>query len=398
MKFYLQFGHGMMEHCRHLIRKWGNGTVVLSPRDLNREQIETFSQDICDSGGETLLDPQFYDPRGDHHGLLRHTYWPGKFDTSSFMAGPQLNTLIGELLEVNNSANTSKIILPGLYGHRVDDDWLDVQAAIIEESINQIKNRGKLATICLSGESLRFEEQIEDLLNASEEWDVEGYYVVPEHPNGAYLSEDPMWLNNLLMLCSGLKLQGREVIVGYSGHQMLCLSCANVDAIAAGTWLNVRSFSVGKFQEPEEDSISRRSKWYYCPQALSEYKIPFLDLGFKKGGLSRLMTPGEYSSEYANILFSGAQPSTTNYSEQQSFRHYLTCLHYQCKIASKDTFQETVTHQRTILATAEQVTREASRAGVSGQDRDFRNLVDVNRAAIDSFVNSRAFTLERSWS
>lgn len=397
MRFYLQFGHGMMEHCRHLIRKWNEGTVVLSPRDLNREQIDALAQSICDSGGATLLDPQFYDPRGDHHGLVRHDYWPDTFDTSTFLTGPPLSNLIGKLIDLNTVARTSKIILPGLYGERVDDDWLAVQSAIIEESATQIRDKDKLATVCLSGEALRFEDQVEVLLNASEEWDVEGFYVVPEHPNGSYLAEDPLWLTNLLLLCSGLKLQNREVIVGYSGHQMLCLACANVDAIAAGTWLNVRSFGVGKFQEPDADSVSRRAKWYYCPQALSEYKIPFLDMGFRNGGLSRLMPPEELSSEYAHILFSGAQPSTTNYSEQQSFRHYLTCLYSQCRTAGKNSFQETVAHQRDILDTAERVIREAHRAGVRGQDRDFREIVDVNRVAIETFVNSRGFTLERRW-
>ena len=34
MELHLQFGFGMMEHCRHLLTEWGSGTVVLSPRDL----------------------------------------------------------------------------------------------------------------------------------------------------------------------------------------------------------------------------------------------------------------------------------------------------------------------------------------------------------------------------
>ena len=72
MKFYLQFGHGMMAHCRHLIKQWGDGTVILSPRDLTQDQMETLSGDISDLGGNTLLDPQFYNPRGNHHGLVRH--------------------------------------------------------------------------------------------------------------------------------------------------------------------------------------------------------------------------------------------------------------------------------------------------------------------------------------
>ncbi len=202
---------------------------------------------------------------------------------------------------------------------------------------------------------------------------------------------------NLLILCAGLKLQGREVIVGYSGHQMLCLASANTDAIAAGTWLNVRSFSVDKFNERNPDDISRRAKWYYCPQALSEYKIPFLDMGFNRGILPKLAPEKEYSSNYADILFSGAQPSSTAYSEQQSFRHYLTCLYSQCKAATHDSFDEAVEHQRNLLDNAEEIIQTAHSCSVLGQQRDFGDIIDVNRAALESFAHSRSFVLKRSW-
>jgi serine/threonine protein kinase len=39
MELYLQFGYGMMEHCRFLVSEWQGGTVVLSPRDLTDEQL-----------------------------------------------------------------------------------------------------------------------------------------------------------------------------------------------------------------------------------------------------------------------------------------------------------------------------------------------------------------------
>lgn len=397
MKLHLQFGHGMMAHCRELIENWESGTVILSPRDMTKSQIDGLSDDITGRGGTTLLDPQFYNPRGDHHGLVKHDYWPDTFNTAMLLSGPPLTTLIEKIISINTLAKTEKVILPGLYCQRIDEDWLAVQDAIINESHELITDKPKLATVCLSGEAIRFEDQIETLLNASEEWGVDGYYVVAEHPNGSYLADDPMWLTNLLNLCSGFKLQGKEVIVGYSNHQMLCLACAGVDAIAAGTWINVRSFSTDKFQEPDSDSVSRRVKWYYCPQTLSEYKLPFLDMAFRRGVLGALAVPTEYGSNYADILFSGAQPSATDYSEQQSFRHYLSCLRHQCFTARRTSFSETVDYQRTLLDDVEGMIRIAHRAGVRGQNRDFADIIDVNRVAIDAFVDARGFVLERLW-
>ena len=69
MNLFLQFGHGMLEHSRHLIRKWGEGCVIFSPRDMTSEQMKGLSGDILECGGRTLLDPQLFLPRGTHHGM-----------------------------------------------------------------------------------------------------------------------------------------------------------------------------------------------------------------------------------------------------------------------------------------------------------------------------------------
>ena len=397
MELYLQFGYGMMEHCRHLIESWGGGTVITSPRDLTAEQIQRLGSQIVGMGGRILVDPQFYDPSATHRRLVGHDYWPDDFDTSMLSGGPELAQLLQRLLALNDSAQAEQFIIPGIYGERIDDDWLAVQDSVITEAAAEVTDRQRIATICLSGEAMRFEEQIEMVINSAEKWDVDGFYVVPEHPGGQYLVDDPMWLANLLILCSGLKLQGRFVIVGYSNHQMLCLATAKVDAIASGIWLNVRTFSTGKFQETEEDEISRRVKWYYCPQSLSEYKIPFLDMAFRAGILDRLRADAALKSDYADILFSGAQPTSTDYSEQQAHRHYLQCLHEQCNAATRPSFRETTEGHSQLLDHAETVINELHRKGVRGQNRDFQNIIDVNRAALMALRDTRGFVLERLW-
>ncbi len=397
MELYLQFGFGMMDHCRHLVGSWGGGTVIASPRDLTAEQIQRFGSEIVALGGRILVDPQIYDPHATHHRLIKHEYWPDTFDTSMLSGGPELQQLLERLVVLNDLAMADRFIVPGVYGERVDDDWLAVQQSVIDEATAIVTDRPRIATVCLSGEALRVENQIELVLDAAERWNVDGIYVVPEHPGTQYLVDDPVWLANLLVLCSGLKLLGKPVIVGYSSHQMLCLATANVDAIASGIWRNVRTFSTDRFQETAEDEVSRRVKWYYCPQALSEYKITFLDIAFRGAILNQLKADAGLGSEYANILFSGAQPTSTEYSEQQSHRHYLQCLSQQCHQATRKSFRETVQEHSTLLDNAEEVINQLHRRGVRGQDRDFRSMIDINRSALTLLQESRGFVLERLW-
>ncbi len=397
MELYLQLGYGMMAHCRHLLERWEEATVILSPRDLTRKQIQHFGSEIVKCGGRNLLDPQFFEPRATHHRLVNHDYWPDDFATSMLDGGSALVDLLQRLLALNDSACADRFVVPGLYGERVDDDWLAVQSTVIDEAANLVTDRPRIATLCLSAEALRFEDQIEMALNAAEAWDVGGVYIVPEHPATQYLVDDSMWLGNLLILCAGLKLQDKDVLLGYGSHQMLCLATARVDAIASGTWLNVRSFAPEKFHERQPGDIKRKAKWYYCPQALSEFKVPFLDIAYRDGALDSLRPDVDLGSDYADVLFSGAQPTSTDYSEQQSYRHYLQCLHRQCSLASRGSYRETFEAHLALLDDAQAEIDQLHRLGVREQDRDFGNFIDVNRSALSALHAARGFVLERVW-
>jgi len=391
MKLYLQFGHGMMRLCRELLPQMPGSAVILSPRDLKESQIETFGSDIIKIGRTTLLDPQLYAPRCDHRKLTNHVYWPKDYSTSSM----NYNDVLLKLRELNNKAQTSAFILPGLYCERLTDIWLNIHDDIVNAATNY--SGKKIGTLCLSAETMRFQDQLDTLLEKTEEWELDGYYVIAAHPNGEYLVDDPLWLSNLLSFCAGLKLQKKEVILGYSNHQMLACASAGIDALASGTWMNVRSFTLDKFFTPDPDDIKQKRTWYYCPQALTEVKPEFLDIAFQRSILKSLAPLPEYNSHYADMLFSGAIPTTTAYNEPTSFKHYLSCLHSQCGIASKISFDDTINHQRKILKDAKKLIDFIHKHGVRGQKRDFEDYIDVNLSAIDTFEADKSFLLKRMW-
>lgn len=287
--------------------------------------------------------------------------------------------------------------MPGVFGTEVSDDWIHIQNLFDREASLVAIDKPRYATVCLSAEAMRSRLQIEHVLSTAESWNVEGYYVVAEHPSNQYLVEDPVWLSNLLLLCGGLRLHRRTVIAAYSAHQSICLAAANVDAIASGTFLNVRSFSTDKFILPDEETTSRRAVWYYCPHALSEYKLQFLDMGYRAGVLDELRPASSIDGGYADVIFSGADPSATAFREAQAFRHYLYCLNGQAESAKKSTFRDTVDEQLRRLSDAVRNIDSYRKIGILGQGRDFADIVEVNEAALTSFNSELGFTLERQW-
>ena len=176
----------------------------------------------------------------------------------------------------------------------------------------------------------------------------------------------------MLDLVAGLRLLGSRVVLGYCNHQMLIAAVAKATAICSGTWMNVRSFPPEKFRATYDEERKQKSTWYYCPQALSEYKLPGLDNAQRVGLLSRMVPAAD--GQFAGALFTGAQPTSVGFGEQDAFRHYLHALRTQAGQSARASFEETVNHHKATLDSAEALIRELRNGGVRGQQRDFLEM------------------------
>jgi hypothetical protein len=393
MDLYLQLGHGMMGYCKELIGNWGEGTVILSPRDLTEDQAKKFSKDIASINGHALFDPQYYNPRADHHKLTKWSHWLNDYDTSLLSDKIYIEDRLNSIKSINDYCATSSYIIPSMICEDVDRFWIESQNNFIDTASKIFTDKDKYCTLALSFNVLTDEKSIEQIIDISEKWDVEGYYIVPE---GKYLEDDSYWLLNLAQLVAGLKLQNKKVIVGYSNHQMLSLACANVDAIASGSFLNVRSFSAGKFDNPDADATSRRSTWYYCPQAMSEYGIRALDRAFDNSILDKMKPFGKIN-QYAEVLFSGATPSSVQFGDTLAFKHYLSTLKEQCLLAKKDTFDNTIEYHETLIDNVYEFIRKLENDGVRERNRNFKDIVELYQDTLFKLKKERGALLRRSW-
>ncbi|HWG75507.1 MAG TPA: hypothetical protein VN660_01800 [Steroidobacteraceae bacterium] len=397
MELMLQCGWGMMEHCEVLVRHWGGGTVILSPRDTSAQQMSKLSSKISAASGAVMLDPQLYVPGCRHPRLTAHAFWPRLPEYWRDIS--ELSRVIDELLAANAAYGTSHIISPSPCVSVVSDDALQPVTAAIEELGRRGVDPARiLATVALNSEAARNEDRAETLSDAIEGWEVGGIYLVAGHPNDEYLVDDPMWVARVLDIIAGARLAGKAVVVGYAAHQMLIAAAAGANAIASGTWLNVRRFSPTKFDTSDDDDIRRHATWYYAPRALSEFKVPYLDIAWRHQQLQALQAPPDMDGSFASRLFSGAQPTTVDFGEPDAFRHYLQCLRQQVASARQPTFRETAQDHENLLSEAETGLTSLRKAGIVSQERGFLEAAAANRAALMLLSATRGPILEREWS
>ncbi|MCM1091294.1 MAG: hypothetical protein NC413_10670 [Muribaculum sp.] len=400
MELYFQFGHGMKTITMDLSRDWGGATAILSPRDISPAQLIGWKKDFEKAKVHLLFDPQCYFPKSQHKGLQRYEYFNSSLITEMEMNISKQEEIIKQVLEYNEIAGCKEFIIPSVmlsYDEKWMSHWKRYSEKWIEASKKYITNKPLYLTLALPDTFLLQSEQvIESLIAEIGELDVDGYYIIAHPPKSQYLVDTPIWLSNIMQICAALKIYGKRVIMGYGNHQLLCLSATGIDAMATGTYLNVRSFS-NKFQE-NNNSFQRRSVWYYYPAALSEYKIGFLDIAFNAGVLQQMKPSREMDNGYVDILFSGASPSATVFRETMAFKHYLNCVRVQIKNISKDTFEDTMTANEVLLETAIRRIEYMEKYGVYAQARSFKDMVDVNRAALQRLRLLRGFQLRQEWS
>jgi hypothetical protein len=113
--------------------------------------------------------------------------------------------------------------------------------------------------------------------------------------------------------------------------------------------------------------------------------------------LEKLKADDSFQSNYTDVLFTGAQPSSVKFSERESFRHYLQCLKVQANKASRVSFNETMNGLFMQLEAAGQLLKLFRSKGVRGKYRDFSEVVDINISALELFKSIRGFMLGKKW-
>lgn len=396
MDLYLQMGHGMQSLCLELISNWERGTVILSPVNLMPEKTIPFAKQIKAAGGTVLFDPQMFYPKEGHNKLKQYDYWPQ--DGVSISDKNTDQTICRELLRINNNIASSAIILPGI---EMGESQFEYGLNRMQQYSNFFASRTEkplYATLCLYSETIRNNQSIEALVELVRSLPVAGYYIIPHPSNGEYIVSDPLWVIGMMKLVSCLKLQNKTVVVGYSNHQALVYALAGVDAIASGTYMNTRSFIPSKFKSPRDDDIKQKSTWYYLPTAFSEYKAALLDVAKRRGFLDKFVPQGAFANEYSAMLFAGAQPSSTNYRERNSFLHYLHCLKIQCEMLTTDSYLDAYSTYEFMLNSSENTMTELKKRGMTGQNRDFAPALEANRVAMCANDEDYGFRLKLDWS
>ena len=145
MNFFLQFGHGMKQMSIDLAKKWGEATVILSPRDITPDQLVQWSPSFLKNNVHTLFDPQMYYPRSNNPNLMKYHFWNTHVTTIANNGSHiKMETILDSIIKYNQDAQTKNIILPSPlipYDGNINL-WLEKWTKISKEIISIANTKG----------------------------------------------------------------------------------------------------------------------------------------------------------------------------------------------------------------------------------------------------------------
>lgn len=397
MRCGIQLGHGMRGYTEELVDSWGPTLVMLGPRNFDSrgssapDKLASFSRRIKKSGAITYIDPQLFSCKMPQKNLAAFPHCSAcRQDLAE-----HFEEVIEELIILNEAAETQAFVLPSNTTDIVDERWLRHQENMVSVA-RGLTDKDIYATVALTSDALRADGAIGLVASLAERMPIRGIYLVCEHPRGAYLTNDTLWLLNLMQAVAAIRLSGKEVLVGYASHQQLSLVLSKCTAIFSGSYLNMRHFATESFEADDSDGPSRHARWYYAPNLLSEYRTVTLDVAQQQGVLDVLRTPFE-ESRYAELLFSGGMPSGTAYRDRDSFLHYLDSLRRQCSFFDRLTYRDSFEAYLGFLQTAGRTVEALHQMGVYDRRRNYLDALDASESAVLAFDSEMGFQMNMAW-
>lgn len=393
MEFLLQQGWGMFQLDTEFIRANFASGVILSPRVYTREQIERHAQEIRKLDAGVMFDPQFYDPHTSREKLLSFPYWDGlDFETSTF-DGARASTFCERVLQYQRETlHVTEVLIPGRYANAVTEEWLAMHYEFAESAARLDLGVPIYSTLALGPDIIANQESLDNVLDEVTGYPVDGVYLVFRIPQDRFFIRDEGVMYNLLGGVLSMRLNGKDVIMGYSNQQSLVFAAAGARRMASGNFRNTRSFNPDIFDE-QDDTAMQRGVWFYHPGSLSEFRVESLRLAFRRG-LGELFGP---PCEYCRELLEASDPGAVRWGEKEAFRHFLFEFGRQVLGLAGESQQASIDIVRGLLANSRACMEELrSRAFVVGE-RAFDQCIDATEGALEAFIADRGDELLRLW-
>lgn len=332
MKVLHQTGHNIKWNLDSFKEGIGDG-LIFSPINIDADklsnEIETKIKEV------SFLDPQLYLLNEAKGTLETYPFFPGNL--KSDFSTPDLDNDNVELaklcIDYQTQNNFKYLVVPTKYYEENPSNYFHQSSDYFIYPFcdyhKQIKSDKKiLLSVIIKGIMLTDEEKRNEVLNwITGHQNIDGVYVIFENNYSSKQIKDFDYLLNALRFVKILKDNQMEVHIAYCNTESILYSIAMPDSISMGSYENLRSFGIRRFQEIEKSPMRSPNARLYSSKLLQ-----WVDYGYIQSMKMLVDNYFDYFdfSEF-NPLVNFEPDYNWQYKRTEPYKHFFYVFYKQIK-------------------------------------------------------------------
>ena len=329
MKVYHQTGFRLNWNIDCFQQNVGDG-LIFSPINIDSDKLIQLDNSLKET---SFLYPQLYLLNEAKGTLDTYPYFPGNIKPD--YSTPDLdnsNQILAQLcIDYQLKNNFEYIVIPTRY--YVDNPttyFLQTGDYFVSPFIDYIGTQGIkkkiLQSVIVKTIMLTDEEKRNETLNWITGQQIDGVYLIFEDNATGKQIKDFEFLLNALKFIHILKMNGMEVHLGYNNTEAILYSIAMPDSVSIGSYENLRSFGIKRFQDLENGPMRAPRARLYSSLLLQWIDYQYID------AMSKLIDNYENyfdDSEYKPLMF---KPDYNwQFMKPEPYKHYFYVFNNQIK-------------------------------------------------------------------
>lgn len=339
MKVFHQTGHNIKWNIDSFNEGVGDG-LIYSPINIDADKLLGLDLKLKSTG---FLDPQLYLLNQAKGSIETYPYFPGNL--KSDFATPDLdndNINLAKLCIDYQLKNDFKyLVIPTKYNAENPTNYL-IQCTdyfvlpFCEYAKDENKDKKILLSVIVKGIMLTDDEKRNEVLNwITGHQNVDGVYLIFENNFASKQIKDFDFLFNALRFIKILKDNQMEVHIGYCNTEALLYSLAMPDSVTIGSYENLRSFGIRRFQETANSPMRSPNARLYSSKLLQ-----WVDYGYIQPMKTLVQNYADYFDESSYNPLTNFEPNYNwQFKKTEPYKHYFYVFDKQIKSLSKDQFE-----------------------------------------------------------
>ncbi|CAN5292976.1 hypothetical protein BH20BAC1_BH20BAC1_13930 [soil metagenome] len=332
MKVYHQTGHNIKWNIDSLIEGVGDG-LIFSPINVDADKL---LNDVDPNiKRNSFLDPQLYLLNQAKGSMETYPYFPGNL--KSDFSTPDLdndNIILAKLcIDYQLKNDFEYLVIPTKYNAENPTNYL-IQCSeyFVYPFCDYAKeirtNKKILLSVIIKGIMLTDDEKLNEVLNwITGHQNIDGVYLIFENNFASKQIKDFDFLFNALRFIKILKENQMEVHIGYTNTEALLYGIAMPDSITVGSYENLRSFGIRRFQEIENSQMRSPNARLYSSKLLQ-----WIDYGYIQPMKTLVENYSEFFDESVYNPLTNFEPDYNwQFKKTEPYKHYFYVFDKQIK-------------------------------------------------------------------